>query len=115
MLKKLWHEDARFVVITGAHDSGRVGAVGYDGSSFCECFTPREDILCMGTGDLFASALISAVMRGAQYSRALEIAVGFTYEAVRITAAAPDRRFYGMHFEQALPMLIDQLSALDES
>ena len=97
-------------VITGAFGkAGETGAMGYDGAKYCGEFTPREDISCSGTGDLFASALLGAVMRGQAFAQAVSTAVKFTYEAVRRTAADPDRREYGVNFEQALPLYIKLL------
>ena len=95
------------VVITGAFDKiGDTGAMGFDGADFCECYTPRESISCSGTGDMFASALLGAVMRGKSFSAAVTTAVKFTYEAVKKTLADPTRRDYGVNFEEALPLYI---------
>lgn len=97
-------------VITGAFGKpGETGAMGYDGSCFCGEFTPREDLSCSGTGDLFASALLGALMRGQDFAAAVSTAVRFTYEAVRRTIGDPSRRDYGVNFEQALPLYIKLL------
>lgn len=52
--------------------------------------------------------LLSAILRGKDFGRALEISVGFVAEAARFTAADPKRE-YGVNFEQALPGLIEML------
>ena len=49
-------------------------------------------------------------MRGADCPQALDIATKFTYAAVRYTAEAPDRRFYGIHFQ---PVLGEYIRMLD--
>lgn len=110
LLRELTELGPSKAVITGAFDkAGDAGAMGYDGKDFCGYFTPRESISCSGTGDMFASALLGAVMRGKGFSRAVETAVKFTYEAVRKTLADPERREYGVNFEQALPLYISLL------
>ncbi len=102
-------------IITGVKHDSDIGAVSWDGASFSHCFMPHVELLCMGTGDIFASVLLSAVVRGMSHSEALQLAVRFTHEAVRLTAADTDHRFYGVNFEQALPMLINELSVSEQS
>ncbi len=111
MLKALYEEcGVRYALVTGANEQGNIGAIGWDGSELSRCFMSHIDLVCMGTGDIFASVLLAAVMRGAEYSEALELAVRFTHECVRLTAADSQHRAYGVNFEQALPMLIRELS-----
>lgn len=113
MLRSLYELCGGYVFITGVSDGDRVGALGFDGESFCGSFMPHEDIVIAGTGDILSAAFLGAVMRGAEYSRALDIAVRFTYEAVRQTVAAPDRRHYGVHFELALPYYIKEIGCIE--
>lgn len=109
MLSELCEMGVRFAVITGFSEKGQLGAVGcYDGV-FAECLTPKRDVACSGTGDVFASALMGAVLRGADFAQALEIATKFTYAAVDCTSNASDRRFYGIHFQQVLGKYIEML------
>lgn len=114
MLKRLFERCGSYAFITGVQHEGQLGAIGYDGNDFHESFMPHENIVCAGTGDLLSAAFLGAVMRGAEYSRALDIAVGCTYEAVRITAADEERRFYGVQFELALPYYIKQIAQLNK-
>lgn len=112
MLHELCGMGVKFAVITGFSEKGRLGAVGCCEGELCECLTDKEDISCSGTGDVFASALFGAYLRGADCFEALDIATKFTYAAVRETAAAPDRRFYGIHFQSVLGEYIEMLRAL---
>ncbi len=59
-----------------------------------------------GTGDIFASVVTGAMAQGASLESAQRLAVDFTLESMRKTMADPERRPYGVNFEQALPMLI---------
>lgn len=112
MLKELFSWCGKYAFITGLSDGEEIGTLGYDGKDFHKCFSRRVDIVCAGTGDIFSAAFLGAVMRGVEYKTALDVAVGFTHHAVRLTAADPDRRFYGVNFEPALPDYILMLSGL---
>ena len=112
MLRELFSWCGKFAFITGVHDGNSLGAIGYDGKSFHRSFMPQVEIVCAGTGDILSAAFLGAVMRGAEYKMALDIAVGFTQHAVQLTAADPDRRFYGVNFEPALPDFIRRISEL---
>lgn len=101
------------VMLTGVpspHDDKQLGAMSFDGCSFSSYFTPRENLVCAGTGDILSSALLGAVMRGFDFDKAMSIAVRFTYESVRLTAVDPDRRSYGVNFEQALPLYMELIN-----
>lgn len=115
MLSELFALCGRYAFITGIRSGNEIGAVGYDGKQFHRSFMNHEDIVCAGTGDILSAAFLGAVMRGAEYSRALDIAVSFTYEAVRQTALDPDRRPYGVQFEPALPDYIRMISEIKEN
>lgn len=112
MLKELCSLGVKYAVITGFSEKGQLGAVGCFDGEFTECLTPRKDVACSGTGDVFASALLGAVLRGVDPAAALNIATKFTYAAVEYTAEAPDRRFYGIHFQ---PVLGEYIKMLDEA
>lgn len=112
LLKDLAGLGARRAVITGAFPEDRrglTGVMGLDGAEFFGTFTPREDLACSGTGDIFASALLGAYMRGQSLTQAAGTAVKFTYRAVELTKADPCRREYGVGFEAALPYYIELL------
>lgn len=109
MLRRLINTGAKRAVITGVVRGGEIGCIAFDGSGFCECYGEKQDVLCTGTGDIFSSVLMSAMLCERGFERSLEIAVKFTAEAVRLTAADPDRKFYGVNFEQAIPYFIELL------
>ena len=59
-----------------------------------------------GTGDVFASAGVGALMNGKDLTGALKIAVDYTLECIRETQKDPEARWYGVSFEAAIPMLV---------
>lgn len=111
MLLRLVELGARSAVITGITNKNMIGVAAFDGSDFYEVFSEKYDLACAGTGDIFSSALLAAIVREKGFERSLDIAVRFTSEAVKKTSADPERRFYGVNFEQALPLLIELLGA----
>lgn len=62
-----------------------------------------------GTGDLFSSALVGALLRGKELREAGIIAADFVYGSIRATAENPDAPWYGVEFETQLPELIKRL------
>ena len=109
MLKELIQLGTKSAVITGITRGSEIGFTAYDGTDFYEIYSEKQDLLCMGTGDVFSSAMLAAIVCEKSFEQALEIAAKFTAESVRKTAADPERRFYGVNFEQALPLLIELL------
>lgn len=61
-----------------------------------------------GTGDMFASAFVGALMQGKSMEQSGVIASQFTEECIRRTMEAP-KHWYGVKFETALPWLIQML------
>ena len=62
-----------------------------------------------GTGDIFASVLSGALTLEKPLEDAQKLAVDFTLECIRKTVEDRERVFYGVNFEQAIPMLISRL------
>lgn len=112
ILAELYSRFGARVVLTGVASpdcADEVGALCYDGREYYGCYKPRLPVNVSGTGDIFSSALLGAVMRGMSFNAAMETAVRFTYESVRLTVADSERRPYGVNFEQALPLYISLL------
>ena len=63
---------------------------------------------CHGTGDVYASAFVGALMRGKSANEAARIAANYTMECIKETAKL-DNHWYGAAFELALPKLIEML------
>lgn len=63
---------------------------------------------CHGTGDVYASAFVGALMRGKSANEAARIAAEYAMECIKKTAKL-DNHWYGAAFELALPKLIEML------
>ena len=72
-------------------------------------FSPKVEGFYHGTGDVFASALLAARMRGRALEESARIAVDLTCGSIlRTKAAGTDLRF-GVNFEEGLPDFIRAL------
>ena len=112
LMDRLTDLGAKTVVLTGVSlEPGKTGVVGMDtatGKTY-HYFHPRFEGQFHGTGDIFSSSVVGALMNGRSLDEALRISANFTYECIRRTAMDPNASWYGVNFEKALPYLIDQL------
>ncbi len=112
LMKKLSALGPRQVVLTGvSFDPEKLGAACYDADTgkVDYYFNERVPGYFHGTGDVFASALLSAVLRGKSLPAAVKVAVDFTLESIKRTAAAKTEPRCGVNFEQSLPNFIKAL------
>ena len=111
VLKKLTDLGVKTAALTGiSFSSDKIGVYAYNKERdeyFYYC-NERLPVSYHGTGDVFASATLGALMRGFSEFDALSLAVDFTLEAMKCTERDPERRFYGVNFEEALPFYISR-------
>ena len=113
ILKKLTDGGAKCAALSGiGFEDGKIGFYAYDRESdrYFYYYNEKLPAAFHGTGDIFASATLGALMRGHSTERALTIAVDYTLECMKKTLADPDHRFYGVNFEEALPYYIELLA-----
>ncbi|MBO7689681.1 MAG: pyridoxamine kinase, partial [Clostridia bacterium] len=107
LLKGLTDLGPRTSVLTGVSFSeDKLGAMAYDRETdtFFSYFTDREPKNFHGTGDLFASALVGALENGFAIEDGIRIASEYTLASLRATLNDPEGRWYGVNFEEALPV-----------
>lgn len=110
MLVRLRKLGAKNPVITGAsREEGMTGAAAFDGISFHWAQTPAYPRTFYGTGDVFSSALLTGLMNGKNLAASVDLAVGFTHEAIRHTLSEGRPLRYGPCFEKALPWLMERV------
>lgn len=112
LLKRLTGLGAKRAALTGiGMRSDEIGFYMYDSTTdtYSHYYNEKLPVAYHGTGDVFASAVVGANMRGKSIEESLKIAVDFTLEAMRKTMADPNSRFYGVNFEEALPYYIELL------
>ncbi len=112
ILKKLCGLGAKRAALTGiSFDPSKLGAYAYDSTtdSYFSYFNDKMPVAYHGTGDIFASATLGAMMCGHSVESALAVAVDYTLECIKLTMQDENRRTYGVNFEEALPYYIERL------
>ena len=112
LLKRLSALGPKCVVLTGVYfDDKRLGAATYDTRTGQVDFLFGERIAGMyhGTGDVFASALLSGLLHGLTLAQATQLAVDFTVGSIARTKAANTDIRFGVNFEEGIPMLLNRL------
>lgn len=113
VLKKLTTLGAKSAALTGiSFNENEIGVYFYDRETdtYYSYFNEKLPAAFHGTGDIYASATLGAMMRGFTVPEALSIAVDFTLLTMKKTLADPSHRFYGVNFEEALPYYIERVN-----
>ncbi len=100
------------IVLTGvSFDDGTLGAASFDKreQEIKYHFRERVEGMFHGTGDVFASALTAALLKGKSLHQATSIAVDFTVDSIGRTANGGTDHRYGVDFERGLGKLIQML------
>ena len=108
LLKKLAGLGARRIVLKGiSFDDKKIGIVCYDSESekISWYFHEKMPQNFHGTGDIFASVLTGALVRGLQLEEACRLAADFVVASIKATLSHKDYNWYGVDFEAALYML----------
>ena len=112
VLFRLTEKGARRAALTGiGFTPDTIGVYLYDAEkkSYYSYFNRKLPVSYHGTGDIFASAALGGYMRGLTTEEALSLAVDFTLECMEKTLQDENPRFYGVNFEEAIPMLVNRL------
>lgn len=115
VLKKLAELGAKKAVITGIRlEEGKTGFIGYDREKdeFFDYFHELLPVSFHGTGDIYASCTVGALMRGLGLRDALKLAADYTCDCIRLTLNDQKAVKYGVNFEEAIPGLIDRIRGL---
>ncbi len=112
LLKKLTELGAKKAVLTGMSFKGdEIGIMGYDSEEdrYFSYYNEKLPINFHGTGDVFASTVVGAMMNGFSLEESLKVAVDYTLECMKLTVANENHRFYGVDFESAIPYLVRRI------
>ena len=113
MIDALVNQGARTVVLKGVVHEGEQIIRNYVGGkdvAFAEVTSELLPYMLHGTGDLFASALLSAIMCERSLLDAVDFAGSFVRDAMRITCLQPDYEVRGVSFESKLGQIANLLS-----
>lgn len=110
LLEKLVALGAKKAILTGvSFDENKLGVMGYDGSRYFSYFNDKAPMSYHGTGDIFSAAAVGGLMRGMTMEEALQLAVDYTLQCIRVTRSDPNATWYGVEFEKAIPLLCERL------
>ena len=113
LLKGLSLLGAKISVLTGVgFEEGKTGVMGYDSANDEYFYFEQPKLPCSyhGTGDIFSSTCMGAMMRGLDWKTALTVAAKYTAECIRITFETPGSNTYGADFERAVPYLLELIT-----
>ena len=103
---------AKKAVLTGVSlEPGQCGVYGYDAQAgeYFSYFNELVDAKFHGTGDVFSSTTVGALMNGKPLAEALAIAADYTVASIKETLAHPGYNWYGVDFEACVPYLLQRL------
>ncbi|WP_099204309.1 pyridoxamine kinase [Scatolibacter rhodanostii] len=112
LLRRLAALGPQKVILTGVYfDELQLGAASYDAEldKFDYAFSDRVAGYFHGTGDVFGSALVGAILNGHELADSIRIAVDYTAQSIRRTKEAGTDIRFGVNFEAGLPDYIKQL------
>ena len=110
LISKMTALGARNIILTGiSYEKGRTGVVVFERGEYSYYgheFLPNS---CHGTGDIYASAFVGALVRGKSAFDAARIAADYVLCCIRATAEEEDH-WYGAKFEPVLGELIKMIN-----
>ena len=113
MMKKLSATGPQKIVLTGVYfNDEELGAAAYDAASgeIAYYLEKRVPGYYHGTGDVFGSALLAALLNGFPLNESMAIAVRFTVSSIQKTAQAGTDIRFGVNFEQTIPEFLKDLN-----
>jgi len=109
ILEKLTALGCKNVIFTGiSYAPGKTGIVVLENGVYSYYEHEKLPNSCHGTGDVYASAFVGALVRGKTAYEAAKIAADYVVECIKCTAQQ-DNHWYGAAFEPVLGKLIEML------
>ena len=110
LLGKLTALGCKNVILTGvSYEEGQTGVVVYKNGEYSYFRHEKLPNSCHGTGDIYASAFVGALVKGKGAYEAAQIAAEYTMECIKVTSAV-ENHWYGAAFEPVLPYLINKVN-----
>ena len=98
------------IILTGVgYQHGKTGVVVYENGNYTYYEHEKLSNSCHGTGDIYASAFVGALVRGKSGYDAARIAADYTVECIKTTAQL-ENHWYGAAFEPVLGKLIEMVN-----
>ncbi|MEE1042915.1 MAG: pyridoxamine kinase, partial [Clostridia bacterium] len=102
LIEKMYALGCKNIILTGvSYEKGKTGVVVFEKgvySYYEHKFLPNS---CHGTGDIYASSFVGALVRGKDAYNAAKIAADYTVECIKATAEE-ENHWYGAKFEPVI-------------
>lgn len=109
LLEKLTALGCKNIILTGiSYAPGKTGVVVYENGAYSYYEHDKLPNSCHGTGDIYASSFVGALVRGKGAYGAAKIAADYSVACIKYTAQL-ENHWYGAAFEPVLGKLIDAL------
>ncbi len=112
ILEKLAALGAKKVILKGvSYTNDQIGIETYDSvnNTYSQYFHEKVSESFHGTGDIYASVCVGALMRGFNLDEAIKLAADFVVAAIKKTVSHRNHNIYGVDFESCFPQLIKAL------
>jgi len=113
LLMELANLGPKQVVLTGiSFKDSELGVMSYNKETkeFFTYFREKIPVKYHGTGDIFASTLVGAILNENSLEESLKIAVDYVWETINDTYKEKKEDAYGVNFENKIPYLINRLN-----
>ena len=112
MIEGLLAKGAKNVVLKGIQREGETCIRNFVAGESCELFEAKNEYLpymLHGTGDLYCSCLLAAIMAGKSLQEAVAFAGDFVHDAMIVSSKQPDFKERGVSFELIIGKIADLL------
>ena len=112
LMQRLTTLGPKKIILTGVYfDDVKLGAATYDAETGEKSYYFSDKIpgYYHGTGDVFGSAVVAALIKGRSLPDASRIAVDFTVGSIQRTYDAKTDIRFGVDFEEGIPQLIEDV------
>jgi len=107
ILRSLHKLGAKKVVLKGvSFEEGRLGIASFDGVNTRYYFHEKVAQSFHGTGDIFASVLVGALVREKSLEEAYKMAGNFVVSCIKETLRHSDHNTYGVDFESCIKEVV---------
>lgn len=111
ILMELSNLGPKQLILTGvSFNENELGVMAYDkeANRFYSYFREKIQAKYHGTGDIYASTCVGALLNNKTLDEAIKIAVDYVWETINDTYKEKRKDIYGVNFENKIPYLIDR-------
>lgn len=113
ILMELSNLGPKQVILTGvSFNENELGVMTYDKETdkFYSYFKEKIKVKYHGTGDIYASTCVGALLNNNTLEEAIKIAVDYVWETINDTYKEKKEDAYGVNFENKIPYLLERIS-----